>query len=67
MNYKEILDKLAELEAKVARLELDARYSRERLNRLEYAALTPKPRFASGTLPESMWVNEHQFESKYEG
>ena len=52
MTYKEMLDKLEYLESKVAHLELENRYAKERLNKLEYAGLSNPPKFTSGTLPQ---------------
>lgn len=61
MNYKEMLDQFEYLDKKLAHLELENRYLRERLSKLEHIT-TPKPRFASGTIPESMWLNENEFQ-----
>ena len=46
MTYKEMLDKLAELDRRILLLE-------------DYWLKQPaKPRLTSGTIPESMWINE---------
>lgn len=46
MTYKEMLDKLAEMDRRILLLE-------------DYwLKANQKPKFTSGTIPESMWINE---------
>ncbi len=59
MNYKEMLDKFDFLESKLAYLELENRYLKERVAKLEgntwFKQPTP-PQFTPGTQP-SVWPN----------
>ena len=48
MTYKQLLDKLADMDRRLILLE-------------DYwlkTQPTPKPKFTSGTVPESLWINE---------
>lgn len=60
MNYKEMLDQFEFLDKKLAHLELENRYLKERVAKLEFATLTknspPGPGFTPGTIP-SPWPN----------
>lgn len=54
MNYKEMLDKFEYLEAQIKHLELENRYLKERVAKLEgnYWFKPSGPQFTPGTLPQ---------------
>jgi len=56
MNYKQMLDKFQELDARLKVLEED--YWLNKLNKL------PKPKFAPGTLPEVNWPENYWVTTK---
>ena len=61
MNYKEMLDKFDYIESKLAFLELENRYLKERVTKLEGYRPTIKltnPQFTPGTFPQQpSWPN----------
>lgn len=57
MNYREMLDQFEWLDKKLAHLELENRYLRERLAKVEGQLVNRNvlPGFTPGTLPQYTW------------
>lgn len=57
MNYKEMLDQFEYLDKRLAHLELENRYLRERLAKVEGQVVTRLvgPQFTPGNLPQYTW------------
>lgn len=57
MNYREMLDQFEWLDKKLAHLELENRYLRERLAKVEGQLVSRNvpPGFTPGTLPQYTW------------
>ena len=62
MNYRQMLDQFEYLDKRLAHLELENRYLKERLNKLEYTMI--KPKFTPGTKPEVVWPDNFWITTK---